>query len=427
MSSPEDLYGLTLSTSRSAAATYNRGVGALLRVQHGGFAAVAASVAHDPTFALGHAALALLGHEHNAPVGVEAHAAAAVRHAGRSTDRERSHVHAAVAHVRGDSRPLIGHLGEYPRDALLLSVAVPTIAFAGVTTVPHDSWAIIERARPAYGDDWWSAGLLAFVRQEQSRWDDAMALACSSLDAEPSAGHAVHARTHVHYETGDHTAGRDWIDGWMAGPGRTTDNLAHFAWHAALHELSMGDHAAVRARYEAQLSPPTVVGCRALVDTCSLLWRWSITPGCDATPSVGEVEAALEPQHLDRPSTPFMALHAAVTLCALGQPDRLARLEGWASRHRDPAFTEVVPPLCRALRALAGGDANTAADGLQSLQEQVWRLGGSHAQREVVEDTLIAALLAAGRYDEARPVIVRRLDRRPSRRDESFLTAARPL
>ena len=50
---------------------------------------------------------------------------------------------------------------------MLLSVAVPTIAFAGVTTVPQESWAIVERPQPAYGDDWWYAGLLAFVRQEQ--------------------------------------------------------------------------------------------------------------------------------------------------------------------------------------------------------------------------------------------------------------------
>ena len=108
----------------------------------------------------------------------------------------------------------------------------------------------------------------------ECRFDESMSLACRSLDEEPAAGHAVHARAHVHYETGDHVAGRDWLDGWMAGPGQTTDNLAHFSWHAALHELSLGDLTSVRARYARELAPPTVVGCRALVDSCSLLWRW---------------------------------------------------------------------------------------------------------------------------------------------------------
>jgi len=315
---------------------------------------------------------------------------------------------------------MISHLHDYPLDALLLSVAVPTIAFAGVTTVPQESWAIVERARPAYGDDWWSGGLLAFVRQEQRRWDEAMELSAASLEVEPAAGHSVHARTHVHYETGDHRAGRDWIDGWINGPGRTADNLAHYSWHAALHELSLGDFDAVQRRYARELAPPIVVGCRALVDSCSLLWRWAITPGCVDVPAMESCAASVEDDLLDAPPTPFMAMHSAVTLCALGESDRLSRLERWAARHADSTYGDVVSPLCAALRALADDDPGTASDRLAELTDQVWRLGGSDAQREIVEDTLIAALLAAGRFDEARPVIDSRLDRRAATRDVAF-------
>ena len=416
----DDLYGLSLSTSSPAAEAYNRGVGSLLRVQEGALPAVSESITHDPTFALGHAGLALLGHEYCAPVDVDARLAAARRHSEHATDRERSHVHAVAEHIAGDSRPLIRHLREYPRDALLLSVAVPTIAFAGVTTVPQESWSIVERAEPAYGDDWWYSGLLAFIRQEQCRWDDAMRLSCRSLEVEPAAGHSVHARAHVHYETGDHVAGRSWLDGWIRGPGQRSDNLAHYSWHAALHELSLGDFGAVQSRYAAELAPPTVVGCRALVDSCSLLWRWAITPGADDVPEVDGVVEFIDDDLLDEPPTPFVALHAAVTLCALGDAHRLGRLDRWASRHEDRTYGDVVSPLCAALEALAAGDASLAADRLSQLLGTIWRLGGSDAQREVVEDTLIAALLAAGRFDDARPVIDRRLDRRTCRRDEAF-------
>ena len=234
----------------------------------------------------------------------------------------------------------------------------------------------------------------------------------------------MHARTHVHYETGDHVAGRDWLDGWISGPGRTADNLAHYSWHAALHELSMGDFGAVRDRYAHQLSPPAVVGCRALVDSCSLLWRWAITPGASDVPEVDGVLDTIDEHLLDAPPTPFMALHSAVTLCALGEGDRLARLDDWSRGQAEPTYGEVVSPLCSALRALADGDASTAADRLAAMIATVGRLGGSDAQREVVEDTLIAALLAAGRYDEALPVIDRRLDRRQSPRDEAFRSVA---
>src|SRR6478735_857759 len=162
-----DRYGLALTAGADAVSAYNRGIGHLLRLERGAVEAVASAVALDPTFGLGHAALALLGHEFCAPVDVDARLRDAKLHAGRGSERERSHVDAVVRHVAGDSRPLVAHLATYPLDALLLSTAVPTIAFAGVTEVPEEAWSLVERAAPAYGDDWWFTGLLAFVRQEQ--------------------------------------------------------------------------------------------------------------------------------------------------------------------------------------------------------------------------------------------------------------------
>jgi hypothetical protein len=421
-----DCYGLELTAGPDAAAAYNRGIDRVLRMRAGAVDSVAMSIVLDPTFALGHAALALFGHELCAEVDIEARLRDASLHARRSTDRERSHVDAVVQHVRGDSGPLIAHLERHPRDALLLSTAVPTIAFAGVTSVPAEAWQIVERAQPAYGDDWWYAGLLAFIRQEQGRFDEAMDLSCSSLAERPDAGHSAHARAHAHYETGDHVAGLTWMDGWVTGDGAATDSLSHFSWHAALHELSLGDLDAVRRRYRGQLLPERGLGCRAIVDTGSLLWRWTLTPGADDVPTMDEVARAVEDDSLARPATPFLGLHAAVVLLALDDVAGLERLAVWSERHRDRAQAEVVAPLARAMRLMAEGRCSAAADRLAELWPLVWRVGGSDAQREVVEETRIAALLRAGRYDEARAVLDRRLDRRQCRRDETWRAACSP-
>ncbi|MBA3783475.1 MAG: pyridine nucleotide-disulfide oxidoreductase, partial [Nocardioides sp.] len=173
----------------------------------GATAAFARSVVLEPGFALGHAALALMGHEMCAPVDIAARLRDARHLAETATERERSHVHAIDSHLHGDPGPLVRHLETWPVDALLLSTAMPTIAFAGVTEVPEQAWWIVERAAPGYGNDWWYAGLLAFVRQEQGRFDEAMDLSRASLADEPRAGHSAHARGHAHYETGDHEAG----------------------------------------------------------------------------------------------------------------------------------------------------------------------------------------------------------------------------
>ncbi len=412
-----DLYGLPVTGGSDAVAAYNRGIGHLLRLEQGSLHAVAASVALDPTFALGHAALALLGHELCAPVDVEARLRDAELHARKGTDRERSHVHAVSCHVGGRSDPLVRHLRDFPRDALLLSVAVPTIAFAGVTTVPRDAWEIVERCAPAYGEDWWFGGLLAFVRQEQSRFDEAMELSCRSLDVEPGAGHSAHARSHAHYETGDHRGGLRWMDGWITGAGTHVDSLSHFSWHAALHELSLGDLDAVRRRYESQLLPRPGLGCRNLVDSGSLLWRWAITPGSVRVPGIDAVLRVVDDTLVREPETPFIAMHAAVALCAAEDAAGLATLERSCRSRADRTHAEVVAPLARALRRLVRGDPSGAADALARLQPQLWRVGGSDAQREVVEETRICALLRAGRTAEARVLIERRMDRRPCRRD----------
>jgi len=413
-----DPYGYALTTGPDAAAAYSRGLLDVLRLREGALPAMASAVALDPTFAVAHAGLALLGHEMCARVDVNARISDARLHARRGTERERSHVHAIAAHLRGDSLPLVAHLEEYPRDALLLSVAVPTIAFAGVTEVPEHAWHLVEQAAPAYGNDWWYAGLLAFIRQEQLRFDEAMDLACTSLAEEPSAGHSAHARAHAHYETGDHHHGLAWMDEWVRGDGAATDGLTHFAWHAALHELSLGDLDAVRRRYEEQLRPEQGTGCRTLVDTGSLLFRWALTPGAADVPPMSDVVRVTDTQSLERPGTPFLAMHAAVSLLAVGDVAALGRLAARAGAHKHPTHREVVAPLALALAAMGCGRYSEAADSLREVDAR--RFGGSDAQREVLEEARIAALVRAGRLDEARLVLDRRIDRRHSPRDRDW-------
>lgn len=415
-----DPYGYALTTSPEAAAAYSRGLLDVLRLKSGSLPSLAASIAHDPTFALGHAALALLGHELCANVDVQSRLRDAELHAARGTERERSHVRAVTRHVAGDSRPLVAHLSAYPLDALLLSTAVPTIAFAGVTEVPEEAWTIVESAAPSYGDDWWFTGLLAFIRQEQGRFDEAMELSCASLAVEPGAGHSAHARAHAHYETGDHRAGLAWMDAWVTGDGASIDSISHFAWHAALHELSLGDLEAVRRRYDGQLRPEHGLGCRALVDTGSLLFRWALTPDAVEVPGLEQVAALAGRDVLERPSTPFLAMHSAVALLATDDRAGLASLAAWAAGHDHPTQREVVAPLARALDRLAAGRCSEAADALGVLAGPSRRLGGSDAQRELLEEIRIAALVRADRLDEAREVLDARLDRRPSPRDRRW-------
>jgi hypothetical protein len=424
---PRDPYGLPVSASPAAAGRYVEALGRILRVRSGAESLVREAVAADPRFALGHAVLAVLGTEWGAEVDVEAALAAAHAPGTRADERERRFVEVATARVRepgpASAAALLSYIHSYPEDALAVSLAVPTIAFGGATEIPAEAWALVEGLAPAYGDDWWYLGLLAFTRQEQDRFAEAGELAGRALAIEPGAGHAVHAKAHAHYETGDHRAGLAWLDRWIADCGAQASHRAHFSWHAALHELALGDDRAVADRYAAQLAPGQVTGVRALVDSASLLWRVRMTGG-DPQHGVAEVLRVVPAGLLAEPPTPFVALHAALALAAVGDCQGLARLRRWARSRGTEVFAGTVVPLVDSLSDLVHADADRALDGLVALPG-VDRLGGSAAQREIVQETLLHCAVEAGRTELAAGILRGRLERRDSVRDRRRLQALR--
>lgn len=421
---PRDPLGMPLSTTAEAAAAYNAGLERVMRLQSGGEALIRDAAKLDPGFALAHAALAMLAHEAGADGDVAASLAEARRAVRkRGDDRERGLVEVVGRRVRdarrGGARALLRHIDEYPRDVLAVSAAVPTIAFSGIIDVQRDVWELVERLAPAYGDHWWYISLLAFIRQDQSRYDEAGLLAESALSCEPSSGHAVHAMTHVLYETGQHATGREWLDHWVAESGRSASHRAHFSWHAALHELALGDTEAVRRRYYSQLAPPAVTGVRALVDSASLLWRWQVTTQAwdssePPVPPVDPVLVASDPDLLLRPGTPFIALHAALAHAAGQDAAALRALASWCRAATERPTREVVAPICSGLADACEERWHDAAALLTRALPDLTTIGGSAAQREIVEETLVWCLVNAGRPEAAAQILDARLERRPS-------------
>ncbi|MEU0399582.1 FAD/NAD(P)-binding protein [Streptomyces sp. NPDC006197] len=417
---PLDGHGLALSTHAEAAAAYRTGLDRILKVRAGAEDSLTRAVRLDPGFALGHAALALLGHECGAAVDVPRALAEAQRCAKeRACERERSFVEVVTRRVHGGDgdAALVRHLEHHPADALALAVAVPTIAFSGVDDLDDDyALRLVEGTSAAYDGHWFHTSLLAFLRQEQGRLHEAGELAHRALAVEPASGHAVHALAHVHYESGAHRAGRDWLERWVAGRGRGAVHRAHFSWHIALHELALDDPAAVRRRWFTQLAPGRVTGVRALVDSGSLLWRARLSDSWRGDLPAADVLDAVQAEVLERPATAFTAMHCAIALTAVGDLAALRRLRDHAAA-ADEVQREVIAPLCDAFAALVEERFREAARGLDALLPVLRRVGGSAAQREVVEETLLYALTADGRCDAAARLLDARLERTQAPRD----------
>ena len=110
-------------------------------------------------------------------------------------------------------------------------------------------------------------------------------------------------------------------------------------------------------------------------------------------------------------------MHGAVLLAAGGDAAALASLADHATHSPDVVFRDVVAPLCQGLVAVVEERWNAAAATLTGVVATMAPLGGSKAQREVVEDTLVHALAMAGRNAEAAALLDQRLSRRASALD----------
>ena len=86
-------------------------------------------------------------------------------------------------------------------------------------------------------------------------------------------------------------------------------------------------------------------------------------------------------------------------------PDTRARqIEALAQEGRYPSGS-YLPALARGFSAYEGGDFSAAIEALGPLVGENERIGGSRAQHDLIEFTLLRAYLGADRLDEARHLL----------------------
>ena len=421
-----DRYGLSLSTSSAAACeAYVEGVDRFLASHAAPEEAFDRALAADPGFALAHIgrarSLQLLGR------GAQAQAAAArARELGASLDRrERQHIEAlalAVAGQGGRALALIcEHIAEFPRDAMALAAAngvYGLVGFSGRQDRNEAMLALLDSVAPAYGDDWWFLGAHGFARTEALGWKAGAPLLERALTLAPRNAHAAHAWAHVCYEKGDDHGGATFVAAWMPEYPKSASLHCHLSWHQALFELGQGRPDAALALYEADIRPGAsrCAPFSTLVDSASLLWRRELA-GAPRRPEAWSAVAEHARVSFPDVGLAFLDVHCAVALAAAGEVDELDR---WVSRLRRadaegrvPAGA-VVPIVARAMGAFAQGRHEETIAALAPVLDQLVRVGGSWAQRDLFEHTLLAAYLRAGRAADAQALLRRRVDRRPS-------------
>ncbi len=416
-----DPWGLPLSCAAEVAPTYGEALRRFHDQRSGDVERLREVTEQDPGFAVGRAMAAVWG---SFGADLDAQAEAKAAEDGRATHPwERSFVAATRALVDdgmwGTQAQWQAHHDTYPADLMGLTVAAFALIMSTDPAGETEADRRIQQSLDVVGEDPMLLGFQAMSAQDHGDLDLCHRLATRSLELDPTGFAGGHPMSHVYFEAGDHANGLTWLDDWLTRSDREATFYGHMVWHSALHALEVGDADGALERY------PHCGGSNAggmLIDGPSLLWRCQlqghVPPGTDPhQPPVSTLARGF----MDGVPFAFVGVHVALALATAGDADGLRRFGHNARTFEAPGTAELLPGLSEGLAAFVEGDHGKAAHALLPLESRLWEVGGSRAQREVFEDTLIHVLIRAGRLAEASARLQARLDRRDSRLDSSLL------
>jgi tetratricopeptide (TPR) repeat protein len=408
-----DRYGLALSTaSPSAQQAYIEGVDLLLTVYPGGAAAMDRAIAADPGFALAHIARGRANQVAGNTAGMLESLAAAEALTESLPDRDRSHIEvfrrlfagqgvAALAAIRT-------HMETWPRDALILSLAANQgglIGMSGLSGREQELKIFLDGLATHYGEDWWFNAHRGMALSELGEHDAARPMIEKSLAVYRRNAYGAHAFAHLCYETGEAAAGIAFMRDWLPEYDRDGSLFGHLNWHLGLFELGVGNAGAGFQLYTDAFSSDDHRGAvhQKLSDSVSFLWRSELA-GLPRDHARWKKIQDFARAKFPRPSMSLVDWHVALTHAATGDD---AAFEAWVKAIEDRAADgnypsgATVPTVARAFQAFQKGDYSAVIDRIGPMLAERERVGGSRAQVDLIEFTLLRALLSSERMDDA--------------------------
>jgi hypothetical protein len=236
----------------------------------------------------------------------------------------------------------------------------------------------------------------------------------------------VHAVQHVFEMQGRVHDGVEWLN--ATSPNWADSALAfHNWWHLALHQLELGDIPAALGTYDRLVHAKATTVALELVDASQLLARIALRGGTVGT-RWNEL-ADCWAQTAEGGFYVFNDLHALLAYAFAGREQEANRMLTALEKSAGGVGTNaenvraIGLPIALAIVAMAAGRPAEALELLLPIRSRSYRIGGSHAQRDLVQLTTIGAALAAGNGRLARALAAERTEQKPSSPHNWRLTA----
>jgi len=420
----QDIHGLSISTDSQGAAAFDRALMGYLKYRADAGQRLAQVFAADGEFGLAHCLkgyFAMLSYKQaNVPVAAEA-AQTARRLSATVTPREQAHVAALDAWIAGDLDRALGTweqiLAEHPLDVLAFRLAHFNNFWLGR---PGDMRSSVERVKPKWTRDLPGYGTIlschCFSLEECGDYAAAEPSGRAAIEIDPGDVWGTHAVAHIMEMQGRHAEGIAWLDELERNWDGAANLVHHLWWHRALFHLERREFDAVLDLYDRRFrnlfAPLTQAQPDLYIDVqnaASMLFRLELL-GIDVENRWSEIADKAETRIGDCLSA-FTLPHWMMALAASGRDAAAQRmLDGMrAFGTGEGAVAKIVGqvavPVCQAALAHRKGDHKRAVDLMRPVLGEMYRLGGSHAQQDVLMQLFLDSAVKADCADDARFIL----------------------
>ncbi len=442
---PQDAQGQSMTAASDAAArAFDHAMVGYLKYRMDGAQRLAALFQADSTMPLAHVlkgSFAMLSYSAAMLPRAREALADAERHARYATEREVRHI-AALGHwIEGDLDAALsvwaGIVADHPHDLLAFRLHHFNAFWLGR---PGEMLRAVESVFPA-----WSRSIpgfdtilacRCFAHEEAGHYTVAEEAGRAAIAMDPGDLWAAHAVAHVMEMQGRRGEGIAWLNGlephWNGG----SNLLHHLWWHRAMYHLERREFDQVLALYDNSFrnleSPLTQAMPDLYIDVqnaASMLFRLQ-RHGVDVADRWTELADKAEARIGDCLSA-FTLPHWMMALAATGRFQTAARMldgmrEFCATQDGTvmPIVRDSAIPVCEAVLAHARGDHAQAVAVMRPALGLMHRMGGSHAQQDVLEQLFLAASMAGDCHDDARMLLERVAGRHPMLPDRRIGYAA---
>ncbi len=421
-----DQFGVVVTSGDTAAIRqFDVAVSKLMTFNNDPVAEVEKATSIDPGLVMGHVLkglLCVLGTEKSFLPDASAALAAGQASAKGATARERQHLRALEAWIDGRLHAACAAwesiLVEQPDDALAMFAAHQGDFFLGQSSELRDRVArrLPEIERGSKLDGYYQ-GMYAFGLEEMGDYGRAEEAGNRAVASDPHDAWAIHAVAHVMEMTSRVHDGQHWLE--SRSEDWSPDNFLaiHNWWHLGLFYFDQRRWDEVLRIYDTRVRGSDSAVILDMIDASAMLWRLKLHD-VDVGSRWHRIAEVWEPR-IDDAWYTFNDTHAMMAFAGAGRRDLAERLlsvmEGTATLPTDNGtMTRTVGlPVARAVLAYSEGRYAEAVEWLAPVKAIAARAGGSHAQRDLLGQTLVSAAERAGRTRLARSLLNERLALKP--------------